>query len=155
MTHQTPGRRAHIAVATAATTVLASASVALASIGVGVGASPVTLNGVAKRGHHYNLTDLYVVNTGTQTATYGFRVGRIPPRRPGRDVPVHWIRFSYKTITLRAKQGVYVKVRLRVPRKAKLGPYSSDISAYLVQSNRAGTNAGVAAATLLLFRVGH
>lgn len=128
-------------------------AVAWASVGVGVGAQPITLARAAHAGHSYRLNSLYVVNTGTERSSYGFRVRRYRPFRPGHRVSPRWIRFDRRFVTLNGGQAINVAVTLHVPRGATPGAYVSDIAAYYLAPGHAGTNAGVAAATLLRFRV--
>ena len=132
---------------------LAWPAVSHASVGVGVQAGPVRLDGVAHPGGQYELTPVYVVNTGTETESVSISIERISPGT-GRTVPPGWISASSTPARLSHAQSARIPLQLTVPRTAAPGRYFSDVVAKGSASVVAGgAELGVAAATDLEFTV--
>jgi hypothetical protein len=124
-----------------------------ASIGVGIQAGPVLLSGTAHPGGSYDLTPVYVVNTGTQPETIALRVERVSAGH-GLTIPASWIRATGPAVTLAHNQSARIALELAVPATARPGHYFSDVVARGSGAIAAGgANLAVAAATDLEFTV--
>jgi hypothetical protein len=133
--------------------VVLPAAAAVASIGVGIQAGPVLMSGAAHPGGSYDLTPVYVINTGTEPETVALRVERISPGH-GMTVPASWVRATGPAVTLAHNQSARIQLELAVPDTARPGQYFSDVVAKGSAGIAAGqANLAVAAATNLEFRV--
>jgi hypothetical protein len=144
---------AALAVAVGLVPLLGFSPSASASIGVGVQANPVSLGQVAHPGASYQLTSLYVVNTGTQAESMSARIERLSPGA-ARTVPASWIHITSLRGQLMPEQSAWISLELVTSPDAKPGAYESDI---VVSGSTApvsaGINLGAAAATRLEFRI--
>jgi hypothetical protein len=132
---------------------LAVPAAASASIGIGIQAGPVQLSGSAHPGGSYELTPVYVVNTGTEPESVTIRVERISPGH-GFTVPPSWIHATGPVVTLSHNQSARIPLVLAVPDTAKPGRYFSDVVAKGSGGISAGrANLAVAAATNMEFTV--
>jgi hypothetical protein len=129
------------------------AAPAAASTGAGVAANPVSLAGLAVAGRSYELPGLYVVNTGTDPATYHVQVERLSSAT-GRDIPSAWVRFGQNDFPLRPGKSAIVPIEVTIPSGAPAGSYGSDLVASASAGDAGGTTLGAAAATGLSFTVG-
>lgn len=122
-------------------------------IGAGVGATPLQLPSAVHPGRTYRFPALYVKNTGNQTSAYRVRVQRMGSR-PGRPVPVSWLRLSRTHLQLRPRGSALIPVTLVLPKTAGAGDYRTDL-VFGTSSRRLkrGAALGAAAADDLLFTV--
>jgi hypothetical protein len=128
--------------------------VSRAGIGVGVQVGPVRLKTVAHPGGSYQLTPVYVVNTGTQTESVRVRVERLS-HGSGRPVPPSWVQVTGPAVQLSPSKAAQIPLKLDVPGGARPGVYLSDIVvAGSAVASAGDANLGVAAATKLEFSVG-
>lgn len=149
-----PRRRVAVAALFGLVVLVAGPAAAGADVGAGVGASPIALGSTAQPGHTYQLPALYVVNTGTVTSTYHFKVERVGVGA-GITVPPSWVRFGRNDVRLVAKKTASIPLTLSVPTGASIGSYVSDIIAGTVAARGHGAAiVGAQAATELEFQVG-
>lgn len=129
------------------------AATANASIGVGIQAGPVSMSKAAHPGGTYQLSPVYVINTGTQDETVTLKVQRISPGH-GLTVPPSWIHVGEGPVRLGHNQSAQIPLQLSIPASAKPGRYFSDVVAHGSSTVSAGQeNFAVAAATGLDFRI--
>jgi hypothetical protein len=122
-------------------------------IGAGVGANPIVLSDPARAGSVYALPSLYVVNTGSITATYRITLQRLPHQR-GLDVPKSWVQIAPTEVRLAPGRSILVGLKLSVPKQATNGRYGSGLVATAVLGEAGKSVAtGAAAATDLRFTV--
>jgi hypothetical protein len=122
---------------------------ASATIGAGVGASPLQLSKSLTPGNTYRLPSLYVLNTGTEQATYHIRAARVDGKG-GTTLPTGWVAALQNDITLQPNQHTLVPLSLNVPAQAPGGEYETDVVASASTPHSAGSTAvGAGAATLL------
>jgi len=133
---------------------LLSPLAASADIGTGVGANPIQLPNPVDAGHVYTMPQLYVVNTGTQAATYSVKVQALA-QTGGQTVPAAWIEFGKNDFQLQPKESTVVPIKLDLPNGAPSGSYSSDLLVGTVTPGQqaGGATVGAAAAAKLSFSV--
>jgi hypothetical protein len=130
-----------------------AAAAAGTGMGAGVGADPIVLSQPARAGGAYALPSLYVVNTGSVTATYRITLQRLPGQH-GLTVPPGWVQIAPSQVSLSPGRSIMVGLRLVVPKRATHGRYASGLLATAL-AGRGGTNVatGAAAATDLRFTI--
>lgn len=132
-------------------------AVALAQLGVGVGLGGVEVNQTLAPGGVYEIADLPVINTGSQSATFQLKANLVEgPVLAQREPPKvsNWFSFYPQSFQLAPNESKLVKVTLTLPFSAPAGEYEIFLEASPKISVEKGVAIGPAAATKLYFSVG-
>ena len=125
----------------------------LASIGVGVGTGIIDVSDTLRAGGIYNLPEVVVYNTGTETATYTMSLTLNQTQDELKPDP-GWFSFSPNEFQLEPKESINVKPILSLPVRIEPGSYYGYLEAKPIETTEEGTaKVGVAAATILKFDV--
>ena len=103
-----------------------SSAPASASIGTGVGSVPLTTASAVKAGSTGLLTPLYIINTGSETATYSITVLPVG-KQPQEALPASWVKVAQYKVTLKPGAHVSVPVQVHVPKTAAKGNYGTSL----------------------------
>jgi hypothetical protein len=132
---------------------LFTASPALARLGVGVGTGKIIVEEKLNPGVIYNLPIVSVLNTGDETAIYGFSVAYHQDQEELKP-PLEWFRFSTTEFELAPGEVEPIEITLDLPLKAPPGKYFAYLEGFPKAKSESGeTSISIAAATKLYFEV--
>jgi hypothetical protein len=119
-------------------------------VGAGVDVGRIDLKQPAKTGSTYRLTDITVVNTGDEPATFVMEAKAIEGKVLGANRS--WFEFEPKSFQLYPKQPRVVRISMTVPADAKPGAYQTILAAR-PEIKVTGAGVGVAAGARLTMNV--
>lgn len=143
-------KRRAIVIAVQVCLALTVATPAGAFVGAGVDIGRIDLSEPAKAGNTYRLTDITVVNTGDEPATFVMEAKSINGKKLGAERS--WFVFEPSSFRLYPKMPRVVRITMTVPADAKPGAYQTILAAR-PDLKVTGAGVGVAAGARLKMNV--